>query len=147
MGPVKIDSVDRALMQLLREDGRQPYRALAEAVGLSETAVRHRVARLTRAHVIRATIRTDLMKLGMVLAQVHVRVGGRPVRDVARAIAELPETDVVIIATGRYAVTADLVCEDNDHLARVVNDVHAVPGVLDVDTQVSLEEIKQTLKW
>jgi Lrp/AsnC family transcriptional regulator, regulator for asnA, asnC and gidA len=147
MRPVKIDDTDRTLMRLLRENGRQPYRVLAETVGLSETAVRHRVARLTRANVIRATIRTDMVKLGMVLARVHVRVGGRPVRDVARAIAELPETDVVNIATGRYAVAADLVCTDNDHLARVVNDVHAVPGVLDVDTQVYLEEIKQTLKW
>jgi Lrp/AsnC family transcriptional regulator, regulator for asnA, asnC and gidA len=144
---IRVDDVDRTLMRLLREDGRQPYRALAEAVGLSETAVRHRVARLTRAHVIRPTIRTDLVKLGMVLAQVQVRVGGRPVRDVAHALAELPETDVVVITTGRYAVAADLVCNDNDHLARVVNDVHAVPGVLDVDTRVYLEEVKQTLKW
>jgi Lrp/AsnC family transcriptional regulator, regulator for asnA, asnC and gidA len=144
---VKLDDVDTALMQLLREDGRRPYRGLAEAVGLSETAVRHRVARLIRSNVIRPTIRTDLVKLGMVLAHVRVRVGGSSIRDVARAIADIPETDVVSIATGTYAVMADLVCDDNDHLARVIDDVHRVPGVLDVDTQVYLEEVKQTLKW
>jgi Lrp/AsnC family transcriptional regulator, regulator for asnA, asnC and gidA len=147
MGPVKIDDIDRRLMQLLREDGRRPYRTLAEAVGLSETAVRHRVARLTRARVIKNTIMTDPVKLGMLTAQVHVRVGGRPVRDVARAIAALPETDVVAIATGRYAVTADLICDSNDHLARVLNDVSAIDGVFDVDTHLYLETIKQTLNW
>ena len=90
---------------------------------------------------------TDPVKLGMLTAQVHVRVGGRPVRDVARAIAALPETDVVAIATGRYPVTADLICDDNDHLAGVLNDISAMDGVLDVDTHVYLETVKQTLKW
>ena len=135
--------MDRRLMQLLREDGRRPYRALADAVGLSETAVRHRVARLVRARVIKRTIRTDPVMLGMLTAQVHVRVGGRPVRDVARAIAALPETDVVEIATGRYAVAADLICDSNDHLSRVLNEVSAIDGVLDVDTHLYLGTFKQ----
>jgi Lrp/AsnC family transcriptional regulator, regulator for asnA, asnC and gidA len=143
----RIDDIDRTLMQLLREDGRRPYRAMAETVGLSETAVRHRVARLTRASVIRNTILTDPVKLGMLHAQVHVRVGGRPVRDVACAIADLSETDVVAIVTGRYAVAADLICDDNDHLAKVLNEIYAVDGVLDVDTHIYLETVKQTLKW
>ena len=147
MGPVKIDDIDRTLMRLLREDGRRPYRTLAEAVGLSETAVRHRVARLTRARVIKATIRTDPVKLGMLTAQLHIRVGGRSVRDVARAVATLRETDVIAIATGRYSIAADLICDDNDHLARVLNDISAIEGVLDLDTHVYLETIKQTLEW
>jgi len=147
MRPVKTDDVDHRLLQLLREDGRRPYRTLAEAVGLSETAVRHRVARLVRARVIKHTIRTDPVMLGLLTAQMHIRVGGRPVRDVARDVAAMPVTDVVQIATGRYAVAADLICEDNDHLARVVSDVSAIDGVLDVDTQLYLETIKQTLNW
>ena len=147
MRPLKTDDVDRRLMQLLREDGRRSFRTLAEGVGLSETAVRHRVARLVSARVIKHTIRTDPVMLGLITAQAHVRVGGRAVRDVARAVAELPETDVVQIATGRYAVAADLICEDNDHLARVLNDVSAIEGVLDLDTQVYLETVKQTLEW
>jgi Lrp/AsnC family transcriptional regulator for asnA, asnC and gidA len=147
MRPVKTDDVDRTLMKLLREDGRRPYRTLVEAVGLSETAVRHRVARLVRTRVIKHTIRTDPVMLGMLTAQVHIRVGGHPVRDVALAIAALPETDVVAITTGRYAVTADLICENNEHVARVLNDVSAVDGVLDIDTHIYLETVKQTLSW
>ncbi len=147
MRPVKIDDTDRLLMQLLREDGRRPYRTLAEASGLSETAVRHRVARLTRARVIRNTILTDPVKLGRLTAELHVRVGGRPVGDVARAVAALPETDFVAIATGAHPVTADVICDDNDHLVRLLNAVHAIEGVLDVDTHVYLETVKQTLTW
>ena len=44
-------------------------------------------------------------------------------------------------------MTADVICDDNDHLVRVVNDAHAIGGVLDVDTHVYLETMKQTLKW
>jgi len=147
MPSVKIDETDRLLMRLLREDGRRPYRTLAEASGLSETAVRHRVARLTRASVIRNTILTDPVKLGRLTAELHVRIGGRPVGEVARDIATIPETDFVAVATGAYAVTADVICDDNEHLVRVLNAAHAVDGVLDVDTHVYLETVKQTLTW
>ena len=41
------DAQDKAIIAELQRDGRAPYSAIAETVGLSETAVRNRVKRLT----------------------------------------------------------------------------------------------------
>ena len=41
-----LDAPNRAIIEALQRDGRQPYGAIAEEVGLSEAAVRRRVQRL-----------------------------------------------------------------------------------------------------
>ena len=41
-----LDDANRAIIEALQRDGRLPYGAIAEEVGLSEAAVRRRVQRL-----------------------------------------------------------------------------------------------------
>ncbi len=50
-----LDSVDRRLVDLLRTDGRLPYRQLSARVGLSIGAVRTRVTRLIDSGMLRIT--------------------------------------------------------------------------------------------
>ena len=45
-----LDAANRAIIEALQCDGRQPYGAIAQAVGLSEAAVRRRVQRETLGH-------------------------------------------------------------------------------------------------
>ncbi len=40
---ISLDDMDYAIIDLLREDGRLPYRAIARELGLTETTVRTRV--------------------------------------------------------------------------------------------------------
>jgi len=47
-----LDAANRAIIEALQRDGRQPYGAIAEEVGLSEAAVRRRVQRLREAGII-----------------------------------------------------------------------------------------------
>ena len=51
-----LDRFDHALLALLRQDNQQPARALAEAVGLSESAVLRRVRALRRRGAILADV-------------------------------------------------------------------------------------------
>ena len=43
---ISLDELDYAIINLLREDGRLPYRAIARELGLTEATVRSRVKRL-----------------------------------------------------------------------------------------------------
>ena len=43
--PDALDDPDKAIVELLQEDGRRSYTGIAAAVGLSEAAVRTRVQR------------------------------------------------------------------------------------------------------
>ena len=142
-----LDPADRRIMALLRANGRCSYRRLAEATGLSESAARQRVTRMERNGVFRITIITDPVAMGQLAARVQLRIGGRAATDVARELAALPETDFVALITGGCSVIVDLVCDDHEHLVRLVDGMHGIEGVADLDLRLILRVVKDTLEW
>jgi Lrp/AsnC family transcriptional regulator, regulator for asnA, asnC and gidA len=142
-----LDETDGQIMALLRQDGRCSYRLIADRTELSESAVRHRVARLQRNGVMRITILSDPIAMGLLAAQLHVRVGGRQAADVARELAALDETDFVAVGTGERSIVVNLVCDDHEHLVQVVDQARGIGGVLDLDLSLLLRIVKNTLEW
>lgn len=146
--PIALDDVDKRLIEALQHDGRRPYTQLAQEVGLSEAAVRQRVRRLVEVGVTQIVAVTDPLSLGFRrMAMVGVRVDG-DVRAVADRLAGLPEIDYLVIAAGSFDVLAELVCEDDEDLLRLLNDeIRAVPGVASTDTFTYLKICKETYTW
>ena len=62
--PDALDDPDKAIVELLQEDGRRSYTGIAAAVGLSEAAVRTRVQRLIEGNVVQIVGVTDPLRLG-----------------------------------------------------------------------------------
>lgn len=142
-----LDDVGQAIVEQLQEDGRRPYATIARAVGLSEAAVRQRVARLQETGVIRIVAVTDPMQLGFRRqAMAGIRVEGDVVT-VADALAAMPEVDHVVITAGSFDVLAEVVCEDDDHLLEILSRVRGVPSVTSTETFVYLKLRKQTYSW
>ena len=72
-----LDAPNRAIIEALQRDGRQPYGAIAEAVGLSEAAVRRRVQRLRESGIMQIVAVTDPLQLGFTRqAMVGISVEG-----------------------------------------------------------------------
>ena len=147
-GPTPLDDVSKAIIEQLQQDGRRSYAAIGKVVGLSEAAVRQRVQRLIDGGVMQVVAVTDPLELGFARqAMVGVRVGG-DVRPVADAIAALPEVDYVVICAGGYDLLVELVCTDDSHLLRLLNDaIRAIPGVTGTETFMYLKLAKQTYAW
>ena len=113
-----LDAPNRAIIEALQRDGRQPYGAIAEAVGLSEAAVRRRVS-----------VEGD-------------------VRHVAEKLSAMHEADYVVMCAGRFDILAEIVCEDDERLLHVLNDsVRSIPGVRATETFLYLKLAKQTYTW
>ena len=145
---VGLDDFDKHLITELQQDGRRSYSAMARAVGLSEAAVRQRVKRLLDDQVIQVVAVTDPLRLGFgLVAFVAIRVSG-DIREVADALAAIPEVDYVVLAAGRYDLLLEVVCVDQQHLLRLLNEqVRPVPGVSELETFISLGLHKQTYTW
>ena len=143
-----LDDVGKAIVEQLQEDGRRPYATIGRAVGLSETAVRQRVARLQEAGVIQVVAVTDPLQLGFRRqAMVGIRADGDVVA-VADAVAQMPEVDYVVITAGSFDVLVEAVCEDDDHLLELVGRrIRDVPGVRNTETFVYLKLRKQHYNW
>ncbi len=143
-----LDAANRAIIEALQRDGRQPYGAIAQAVGLSEAAVRRRVQRLRESGVMEIVAVTDPLQLGFTRqAMIGLNVEG-DVRVVADKLAALPEVDYVVMCAGSFDLLAEIVCEDDDRLLHVLNDsVRSIPGVRATETFLYLKLAKQTYTW
>jgi Lrp/AsnC family transcriptional regulator for asnA, asnC and gidA len=143
-----LDAANRAIIEALQRDGRQPYGAIAEEVGLSEAAVRRRVQRLRESGVMQIVAVTDPLQLGFTRqAMVGLSVEG-DVRRVAEKLIALPEVDYVVMCAGSFDILAEIVCEDDERLLHVLNDsVRSIPGVRATETFLYLKLVKQTYSW
>src|SRR3974390_1599629 len=104
-----LDDADRKIIGLLQRDGRRPYGAIAEDVGLSEAAVRRRVQRLRDAGVMQIVALTDPLQLGYGReALVGIRVHG-DVRLVADKIASIEEVNYVVMTAGSFDLIAEII--------------------------------------
>jgi Lrp/AsnC family transcriptional regulator, regulator for asnA, asnC and gidA len=143
-----LDDTAKAIVEQLQQDGRRSYAAVAKAVGLSEAAVRQRVQRLIDAGVMQIVAVTDPTTLGFLRwAMVGLRVDG-DLSAVADKLAAIPEVDYVVITAGSYDILAEVVCEDDAHLLRLLNDqIRNMPQVRHTETFVYLRLAKQTYTW
>ncbi len=143
-----LDGPNRAIIEALQRDGRQPYGAIAEAVGLSEAAVRRRVQRLRESGIMQIVAVTDPLQLGFTRqAMIGVSVEG-DVRRVAEKLTALSEVDYVVMCAGSFDLLVEIVCEDDERLLQVLNDsVRSIPGVRATETFLYLKLAKQTYTW
>ncbi len=148
MAGTLLDAPNRAIIEALQRDGRQPYGAIAEEVGLSEAAVRRRVQRLRESGIMQIVAVTDPLQLGFTRqAMVGISVEG-DARLVAEKLSALHEVDYVVMCAGRFDLLAEIVCEDDERLLHVLNDsVRSIPGVRGTETFLYLKLAKQTYTW
>jgi Lrp/AsnC family transcriptional regulator for asnA, asnC and gidA len=147
-GGTLLDGPNRAIIEALQRDGRQPYGAIAEEVGLSEAAVRRRVQRLRESGIMQIVAVTDPLQLGFTRqAMIGISVEG-DVRGVADKLSALPEVDYVVMCAGSFDILVEIVCEDDERLLHVLNDsVRCIPGVRATETFLYLKLAKQTYTW
>lgn len=148
VAPNALDAVDRQIIGLLQRDGRRPYGAIADDVGLSEAAVRRRVQRLRDSGVMQIVAITDPLQLGFGReALVGIRVHG-DVRLVADKIAAIDEANYVVMTAGSFDLIAELIAVNDDDLVHLLNDsIRSIPGVTEVETFLYLKLAKQTYTW
>jgi Lrp/AsnC family transcriptional regulator for asnA, asnC and gidA len=144
----RFDDLDLQIIDALSEDGRRPFTAVAEDLGVAEATVRSRVARLQRMDAIRFVTDTRPHELGYLFAYLGVRIGGPDVRAAVDALCEIPEAVYVIECTGHYDVLVEVIAKDSDDLLRLMHtEVRGVTGVTEVDTFMGLRIAKGTFRY
>jgi DNA-binding Lrp family transcriptional regulator len=126
-----------AVIGMLQENGRRPFRQMAAALGTSDKQIRATVRRLQDSGLIQITAVTFPPLLGYRgMANVAMRVNaGHSVREAAGALARIEEVDYVSITSGRYDLFVDVVCRDRAALlACLEQEVRAVAGLESIQT-------------
>ncbi len=143
---LRVDELDRRIIEALQANGRESFRAIAARVGVSEATVRARYARLTAEGIVQVVAITNPLGLGYDQALVGVKTSGPP-SAVADEIAQWPEADYVIVTAGRFDVVVEVVATDRLHLLDLTNRMRSLPDVVSTETFFYLEMWKQLYDW
>ena len=142
-----LDALDKSIIEALQRNGREPFRRIAAAVGVSEATVRARYARLCRDNILQVTGVTNPLGLGFeAQAMVGVRTAGPP-EPVADQIAQWDEAGYVVVTAGQFDVLAEIVCTDRRHLLELTNRIRELEGVASTESFLYLELWKQLYDW
>ena len=145
--PRQLDRVDRAIIEALQRNGREPFRRIAAGLGVSEATVRARYARLVDDDILQVTGVTNPLGLGFdAQAMVGVRTAGAP-EPVAEEIARWEEAGYVVVTAGQFDVLVELLCIDRRHLLELTNRIRGLHGVTSTESFLYLELCKQVYEW
>jgi Lrp/AsnC family transcriptional regulator, regulator for asnA, asnC and gidA len=150
-GPVvrarRIDAVDKGIIEALQRNGREPFRRIADALGVSEATVRARYGRLCDDNILKVTGVTNPLGLGFeAQAMVGVRTAGPPEK-VADEIAHWPEAEYVVVTAGQFDILVELVCADRRALLDATNRIRSLDDVVSTESFLYLELWKQLFEW
>ncbi|MCG2584225.1 Lrp/AsnC family transcriptional regulator [Massilia sp. TS11] len=148
MPKVRLDKVDRRILEELQSDARLSSADLAERVSLTTSPCWRRVKRLEEEGVITGyAARLDTRKLGyQVMALVNISLKSKDTEHVQafeRAVQAIPQVLACYRISGRYDHQLTVVAEDLESYGSFAEaHINGLPNVQEVYTSFVLQEVK-----
>lgn len=144
-----LDELDRKIVHILQYDGRIPYTALAEKLGVTEGSVRRRVKRMTESGKLQIVAVAQPEELGLSEGgMIGINIEANKINEVGEAIAQLPEVSYLFQAAGEFDMFAEVFCSDRDHFVSFLNQkLQKIPGVLKTQSFLILKMHKLSYRW
>ena len=113
----RIDDTNKAIVSQL-EDGRKPYSAIAESLGITENTVRARVNRMQEDGVLRIMGLVDPEKVpGLQVVMMGVKLKTLDLEEKAEEFCRLRGVFSAAVVTGRYDLVVQLTLSEDDGLS------------------------------
>ena len=145
----KIDEIDLQIIQILNDDGRTPFTQIAESLGVSAGMIRQRYHRLVNEGILQVVAVTNPLLMGFsTMAMIGIKVEGSRLNEVVKEIVAFEEVVYLVLLTGSYDLSIEVVCRDNEHLFGFLKEkLHTVEGIRDAETFVYLQIAKEIYTW
>ncbi|MGH9273278.1 MAG: Lrp/AsnC family transcriptional regulator [Acidimicrobiales bacterium] len=144
-----LDDLDKAIIKCLQLEGRRPYAQIGRELKVPEATVRQRAERLISRGIVQIVGVTDPLAMGFQQpALIGLKVEPGRLEEISQQIGALDEVTYLVVTAGRYDLVCEVVCEDNDHLLRVLTERFAdIKGIRSTETLVELRFVKESYQW
>jgi DNA-binding Lrp family transcriptional regulator len=139
-----MDTTDRRLLSLLRDNARMSVAAMAKSLGVARGTVQNRLARLEADGVIAGyTVRLKLQDEDQrIRALMTVAVEGNRTDEVLRALKGDPAVCALHTTNGRWDIVAELRTESLEAVDRVLGRIRQIDGISNTETSLLLSTHK-----
>jgi len=142
-----LDRIDIAILAALQEDGRMPNAALAERVGLSQSACSRRLDNLERSGIIKgyhAKISDAALGHRMTVI-VHISLSGqfeKTLSEFEAAVKRCPNVLSCHLMSGEYDYILRIVARDLEDYERIHKEwLTGMPHVIKINSAFALREV------
>jgi len=145
---LKIDEIDRKILNELTADCRISYRQLAKKVKVSVGTALNRIRRMEKMGVIKGySAIVDQEKIGYQLTGVaEITVSKGKLLDMEQAISKLPNTCAVYDVTGLTDALVIAKFHNREELSKFTKGLLSMPFVDRTNTRVVLTTIKEDFR-
>lgn len=141
-------SLDQQIAAAMQVNGRATWREIARLLGTSESTVARRARALLESGVIRTTVIEDPLRCGIGYpVLVHLACAPGHAGEVARALEARSDVRFLALVTGTFDVITEVIVESRDALARVVDELTALPGLVRATSETVLRTFKLAYDW
>jgi len=146
---MKIDDLDRRIIDVMRCDARLSNGEIASRVGSNGPTVRRRIEKLIENKVMQVVAVADPRKLGYnVLAVIALQVEHTALQDIEKALLALPEVHFAGFMMGAFNVLIEVWLHSNEELLTFMHDkLGQIQGIQRVEAQQAIKMIKYTYDW
>ena len=126
-----MDKKDRRILEALIENSRTPLTHIASSLGISETAVRKRIAKLERNKVIRSyTAQVDPFFMGYEsVALIGIDTVPERILTVFGKVGSLPGVRDIALTSGDHMIMFEAWCRNPKELEDLLKEVRSMEGV------------------
>jgi len=144
-----LDPTDRKIVRALQRNGRSANTDIARKLGLTDTTIRKRIARLVDEGLVHIVAVPTPQAVGVTMsAIIGVSVNLGDLDTVSKTLAKLSEVRYLGLSTGRYDIILEAFFNDSEHLlAFVANELGGLQGVTGVETSIILRVDKFSYEW
>lgn len=145
----ELDDLDKEIIRMLAINSRMSYRKIAEKLGVSPATIIVRLRKLRKKGIIKSfTIDLDPEKLGYsVQAYMLVKTDPKKTRNVLIKLSRIDNIVEISEVTGDYHLLLKIWAEDQRALAKVIDRIRIIDGVVDTNTMLVLKCIRKTLSF
>lgn len=136
--PLKLDSYDFSILNLLSKDARLSFNKISNKIGLSTQRVIERYEKMKKKVISFSSITVDLKKLGydgIVIFRILVS-NQATTSSVFEKLLEIPNVIIAYRTLGNFQILVGVPFSDIDHLEGTYKKITEVAGVVEIDVSL-----------
>ena len=140
---LKIDEVDRQILDILIDNTRIPFTDIAKKLLISPGTVHVRVKKMEDAGIIKgSSLNLDYNKLGYsFIAYVGIFLAKtQKTKSVLDQLNSIPNVTVAHITTGKFNIFCKVRARDTSHAKEIIFSIDDIEGISRTESMIALEE-------
>jgi len=144
-----LDALDLNIITFLQNDGRRPYKEIADELGVNERTVRLRVNQMKANGTLQIIGIVNPISIGLkLIAVIEISVNDHQLEACIEQLAALQEVRFITLVSGEYQLMMEVCSRSHEELGEfLINKLNKISGIQKSNVTMELKILKNDFKF